>query len=100
MDFDAVTIMKNAHGVELNLITNGVGPIGGKNIVMDVPQKHPRYTHVALQVDSILQCLAELQRHEISVRVAARTKTREIIGVWSALAPREKITPSITFYES
>ncbi len=32
VDFDAVTIMKNAHGVELNLITNGVGPIGGKNI--------------------------------------------------------------------
>ena len=70
MDFDAVTIMKNAHGVELNLITNGVGSIGGKNIVMDVPEKYPRYTHVALRVDSILQCLAELQRHEISVRVA------------------------------
>ena len=92
--------MKNAHGVELNLITNGVGPIGGKNIAMDVPEKYPRYTHVALRVDSILQCLAELQRHEISVRVAARTKSREIIGVWSALVPREKITPSITFYES
>ena len=100
VDFDAVTIIKNARGVELNLITNGVGSIGGKNIMMDVPEKHPRYTHVALRVDSILQCLAELQRHEISVRVAARTKTREIIGVWSALAPREKITPSITFYES
>ena len=51
-------------------------------------------------MDSILQCLAELQRHEIAVRVAAHTKTREIIGVWSALVPREKITPSITFYDS
>ena len=41
VDFDAATIMKNAHGVELNLITNGVDPIGGKNIVMDVPEKYP-----------------------------------------------------------
>ena len=70
--------------------------------------------------------------HEIAVRVAARTQTREeankvgreldgmavsgvgmtgkrvphqertqeIIGVWSALVPREKITPTITYYES
>ena len=27
VSFDAVTIMNNAHGVEFNLITNGVGPI-------------------------------------------------------------------------
>ncbi|MDQ3260825.1 MAG: DUF1446 domain-containing protein [Pseudomonadota bacterium] len=33
-------------------------------------------------------------------RVPHQERTREIIGVWSALAPREKITPSITFYES
>ena len=42
VDFDVVTIMKNAHGVELNLITNGVGPVDDKNILMDVPEKHPR----------------------------------------------------------
>ncbi len=38
--------------------------------------------------------------YEIALRVAARTKSHEIIGVWLALVPREKITPSITFYES
>jgi lactoylglutathione lyase len=67
VDFDAVVIMKNAHGVELNLITNGVGPVDGKNILMDVPEKYPGYTHVALRVDSILQTLAELQRHGIAI---------------------------------
>ena len=67
VDFDAVVIMKNAHGVELNLITNGVGPVDGKNILMDVPEKHPGYTHVALRVDSILETLAELQRHSIAI---------------------------------
>ena len=67
VDFDAVTIMKNEHGVELNLITNGQDLLGGKNILMDVPEKHPGYTHVALRVGSILPVLAELERHNISI---------------------------------
>ena len=67
VDFDSVTIMKNPQGVEINLIINGVGPIDGKNILMDVPEKHPGYTHVALRVDSILQTLAELERHRIVI---------------------------------
>ena len=67
VDFDAVTIMKNAHGVELNLITNGQDLLEGKNILMDVPEKYPGYTHVALRVSSILPVLAELERHDISI---------------------------------
>ncbi len=66
-DFNAVTMMKNAQGVELNLITNGVGPVDDKNILKDVPEKHPGYTHVALRVDSILQTIGELQRHSIAI---------------------------------
>ena len=67
VDFDAVTIMKNAHGVELNLITNGQDLLEGKNILMDVPEKYPGYTHVALRVTSIVQVVAELERHNISI---------------------------------
>ncbi|MFN0040393.1 MAG: acyclic terpene utilization AtuA family protein [Burkholderiales bacterium] len=33
-------------------------------------------------------------------RVPHQDRTREIIGVWSSLVPREKITPSINYYES
>ena len=33
-------------------------------------------------------------------RVPFQERTREIIGVWSSLVPREKITPSISYYES
>ena len=33
-------------------------------------------------------------------RVPHQDRTREIIGVWSSLVPREKITPSLSFYES
>jgi lactoylglutathione lyase len=67
VDFDAVIILKNANGVELNLITNGVDPIDGKNILMDVPEKHPGYTHIALSVDSILQTISALKQHSIAI---------------------------------
>lgn len=33
-------------------------------------------------------------------RVPHQDRTREIIGVWSSLVPREKITPTINFHES
>jgi hypothetical protein len=33
-------------------------------------------------------------------RVPHQDRTREIIGVWSSLVPRERIAPSLTFYES
>jgi hypothetical protein len=33
-------------------------------------------------------------------RVPHQDRTREVIGVWSALAPRERIVPAITLYQS
>ena len=33
-------------------------------------------------------------------RVPHQDRTREIIGVWSSLVPREKITPSVVYLES
>ena len=59
--FDAVVIIKNAADVELNLIINGKDLTGGKNILMDVPEKHPGYTHVAFRVADIRQTIAGLK---------------------------------------
>ena len=56
-----ITILKNAVGVELNLIRNGVDTTGGRNVLMDVPEKHPGHTHVALRVASVLDTLKGLE---------------------------------------
>ncbi len=67
VDFDAVIVLKNAQQVELNLIVNGVDLTGGKNILMDVPEKHPGFTHVALRVGSIVETIAALKENDITI---------------------------------
>ena len=67
VEFDAVIIIKNAASVELNLIVNGVDTTGGKNILMDVPDKHPGFTHVAFRVADIKATIAALKENEIRI---------------------------------
>jgi lactoylglutathione lyase len=64
---DPVAIVKNAHDVELNLVYNANADSGGKNVLMDVGEKYPGYTHVALRVASIKVTIETLRAHDIRI---------------------------------
>jgi lactoylglutathione lyase len=64
---DAVVVMKNAHGVELNLVYNANDGNGGRNILMDVPTKYAGYTHVAFRVASIADTIDMLRENGIRI---------------------------------
>jgi lactoylglutathione lyase len=100
-DFDAVAILKNAAGVELNLIINGVDRTGGKNILMDVTEKHPGYTHVAFRVGDMRETIAALKSMSVPitqgpvtfgdghVSVFFRDPDRNVIELRARLSPED-----------
>ena len=65
VDFDDVAIIRNRSGVEINLILNAKRD--EPNILMDVPEKHAGYTHVALRVASIVATIAVLKDTGIAI---------------------------------
>ena len=64
---DAVAIVRNEHDVELNLVYNANADAGGKNILMDVGEKYPGYTHVALRVASIKAAILALRENGVRI---------------------------------
>ena len=103
-DGDSVTILRNSHGIELNLVYNGVDSTGGKNILMDVPEKHTGYTHMALNVGSISKALYALREQNIAISqgpvsfgrsdaasVFIRDPDRNVIELRGNIAPGEQI---------
>jgi lactoylglutathione lyase len=64
---DDVAIIRNEHGVELNLVFNANAGDPATNILMDVPEKLPGYTHVALRVTSIPATIATLKANDIAI---------------------------------
>ena len=66
-EHDAVAVIRNARDVEINLIYNANAGRDGKNILMDVGEKYPGYTHVALRVESIRGAIDALRENGISI---------------------------------
>ena len=64
---DDVAIVKNAAGVELNLVFNANDANDGKNILMDVGVKYAGYTHVALGTDSMQRTIDVLAANDIPI---------------------------------
>ena len=64
---DAVAVVRNPHGVEINLIYNANADAGGNNILMDVGEKYAGYTHVALRVASIKAAIEALRENGVRI---------------------------------
>ena len=64
---DAVVVIRNRHGVEINLIYNANSDNDGNNILMDVAKKYPGYTHVAFRVSSIADAIIMLRENHIAI---------------------------------
>ena len=64
---DDVAIVRNEHGVELNLVFNANAGDPAANILMDVPEKFPGNTHIALRVASVPATIAALQANAIAI---------------------------------
>jgi len=93
------------------LIVNGVDLTEGKNILMDVPEKHPGYTHIALRVESILDTLSVLEENNIAisqgpvtfggdghVSVFVRDPDRNVVELRGRKQDEEDI-PGLVFYD-
>ena len=64
---DDVAIVRNEHGVELNLVFNANAGDPAANVLMDVHEKFPGYTHIALRVASIRTTIAALEANGITI---------------------------------
>ncbi len=49
---EPAAILEHPSGTTINFILNGSGS-GSENVLMDVPEKHPGYTHMALAVSDV-----------------------------------------------
>ena len=57
---EPVAILEHPAGVEINLVLNAPNATE-PNILMDVPEKHPGITHIALECDDILAAKSTLE---------------------------------------
>lgn len=63
---EPVAILDHPSGVEINLVLNAHDP-AAPNILMDVPDKHPGFTHIALLVPDLDAARATLEAAGISL---------------------------------
>jgi hypothetical protein len=87
----------------------GLNAIHGAMTPKDAPEPYEIAVRVAARTktrDEAIKVGREVDGMAVSgvsmtgKRMPHQDRTREIIGLWSALVPREKITPSINYYES
>ncbi len=63
---EPVAIMEHPSGVNINLILNADSNIPN-NVLMDIPERHPGFTHIALNVNDIKAVEASIRNLGITI---------------------------------
>ena len=63
---EPVAAMRHASGLEINFILNAQAA-NTPNILMDVREKHPGYTHMALKIDDVAKVEDALARAGVAI---------------------------------
>lgn len=63
---EPVAVLRHPSGVVINFILNATGE-HKKNILMDVPDKYPGYTHIALEVNDLVAVEQSLSAMGITI---------------------------------
>lgn len=61
---EPVAVMEHPSGININFILNASADAADNNILMDVPEKHTGFTHIALEIndlEAVQKKLAELE---------------------------------------
>jgi len=74
---EPVAIMEHPSGVNINFILNADSGIK-ENILMDVKERHPGYTHMALDVNDIQSIEAQLNNLNIHITEGPTVKSNSI----------------------
>ena len=64
---EPVAVMLHPSGVNINFILNASSDASAKNVLMDLPEKHTGYTHIALEVDDLEAVRQQLDAREITI---------------------------------
>lgn len=64
---ERIVVLKHESGLELNLLDSVAEDGSRENVLMDHPQRHPGYTHMALRVDDVHQAREQVERLGITL---------------------------------
>ena len=92
---EPVAIMEHPSGININLILNA-NTKSNENILMDVPEKYPGYTHIALNVDDVQAVQTSL--HNMGIKITEGPITLPDGGVM--LFIRDQDNNVIEFHEN
>ncbi len=64
---EPVAVMEHPSGININFILNASESASEKNLLMDVPEKHTGYTHIALEITDRRQVEQQLSAAGIPI---------------------------------